>query len=414
MHSLLFPIFLGIPIGDGLKVIQTPKGVDLREAIWEADAIERQPNDRRAISTQGTSFLFHGLASPTKEQQKQQGRQYPPLSPWEALISNLTSAEGISLPSPVPSPVRLSDSEAQQAQQAGPEELELDLGPGQAARPSSASFVTPPPIPALPAAKGPPLATTTQISGKFSLPPLELPTEISEPLLTEAHSSSSPIGYLLSPAPLLTPGAPPSVPLELRAEAAERLWPLLAPFAPRILRDDILLPAAERRFIQPENRENSGSFGRRTPLENSHMPASHWMPAGLRMDSEIRPASYIMEAAMAVADVSGFTALTEVLSRVGPSGVELLTRCMNSYFAQVIDVVTQHGGDVVKFAGDAMIIVFEPTNEEKEAGEDGGLGAATWRAAAASLELIDKYGAFVQTREINCCFLPFLQIVLTK
>ena len=144
------------------------------------------------------------------------------------------------------------------------------------------------------------------------------------------------------------------------------------------------------------------------------MPVSHWMPAGLRLDSEIRPASYIMEAAMAVADVSGFTALTEVLSRVGPSGVELLTRCMNSYFAQVIDVVTQHGGDVVKFAGDAMIIVFEPTNEEKEAGEDGGLGAATWRAAAASLELIDKYGAFVQTREINCCFLPFLQIVLTK
>lgn len=36
-----------------------------------------------------------------------------------------------------------------------------------------------------------------------------------------------------------------------------------------------------------------------------------------------------------VADVSGFTALTEALSVQGSVGVELLTRCMNRYFTQV-------------------------------------------------------------------------------
>jgi class 3 adenylate cyclase len=40
-------------------------------------------------------------------------------------------------------------------------------------------------------------------------------------------------------------------------------------------------------------------------------------------------------AALMVADVSGFTALTEALGARGSAGVELLTKCMNRYFTQV-------------------------------------------------------------------------------
>lgn len=40
-------------------------------------------------------------------------------------------------------------------------------------------------------------------------------------------------------------------------------------------------------------------------------------------------------AAVMVADVSGFTALTETLGAKGSAGVELLTKCMNRYFTQV-------------------------------------------------------------------------------
>lgn len=38
---------------------------------------------------------------------------------------------------------------------------------------------------------------------------------------------------------------------------------------------------------------------------------------------------------------------------------------------QVIDVVHSHGGDVIKFAGDAMIIAFCPSQNEQSLGDQG-------------------------------------------
>lgn len=39
--------------------------------------------------------------------------------------------------------------------------------------------------------------------------------------------------------------------------------------------------------------------------------------------------------AVMIADVTGFTAMTERLSREGMWGIEFLTKCMNSYFSKV-------------------------------------------------------------------------------
>lgn len=58
------------------------------------------------------------------------------------------------------------------------------------------------------------------------------------------------------------------------------------------------------------------------------------------------------------ADVSGFTPLAERLSQRGPQGVEELSRILNTYFGQLIDLIVAHGGDVVKFAGDALLAVW--------------------------------------------------------
>ena len=58
------------------------------------------------------------------------------------------------------------------------------------------------------------------------------------------------------------------------------------------------------------------------------------------------------------ADISGFTPLTERLSQRGPQGVEELSRLLNTYFGQLIDLITAHGGDVVKFAGDALLALW--------------------------------------------------------
>jgi class 3 adenylate cyclase len=58
------------------------------------------------------------------------------------------------------------------------------------------------------------------------------------------------------------------------------------------------------------------------------------------------------------ADISGFTRLTELLSERGPDGAEQLTRLLNRYFGSIVDVVEGAGGDVLKFAGDALLAVW--------------------------------------------------------
>ena len=70
------------------------------------------------------------------------------------------------------------------------------------------------------------------------------------------------------------------------------------------------------------------------------------------------PVAEDFQAAILFADISGFTLLTERMMETGPSGVETLARILNEYFGQLIDIIHDYGGDVVKFAGDAVIAVW--------------------------------------------------------
>lgn len=56
--------------------------------------------------------------------------------------------------------------------------------------------------------------------------------------------------------------------------------------------------------------------------------------------------------ALLFVDISGFTVLSRTLE-IGP-----LQNHINSYFSKIIDVVDKWGGDVVKFAGDALYIIW--------------------------------------------------------
>ena len=64
------------------------------------------------------------------------------------------------------------------------------------------------------------------------------------------------------------------------------------------------------------------------------------------------------ETALLFADISGFTALTERLAEQGPGGMEQLTQILNAYFGRLIATIDSHGGDIIKFAGDAMLAVW--------------------------------------------------------
>ena len=112
--------------------------------------------------------------------------------------------------------------------------------------------------------------------------------------------------------------------------------------------------------------------------------------------------------AVMVADIIGFTTLTEELSRKGPWGVELLTRCMNAVFKRIIDSVHAHGGDVMCFAGDSVICLFledRGTDPEADGSQsmaqtpahaDGSLLNATVRALQCAVKLADELGALSQ------------------
>lgn len=72
-------------------------------------------------------------------------------------------------------------------------------------------------------------------------------------------------------------------------------------------------------------------------------------------------------AAVLAADLSDFTGLTETLTRLAShAGGELLGRELHQALAPAVDTVMEHGGDVVKFAGDGLLCVF-PGNDTQAA-----------------------------------------------
>ena len=79
-----------------------------------------------------------------------------------------------------------------------------------------------------------------------------------------------------------------------------------------------------------------------------------------------------------VIDITGFTALTERLAERGPDGAETLASVLNESFGDVIERIHARGGDVVSFAGDAILAVWP-----REAGD---LSDAVVAAATCALE----------------------------
>ena len=89
-------------------------------------------------------------------------------------------------------------------------------------------------------------------------------------------------------------------------------------------------------------------------------------------------------AALLMVDIAGFTALTEAAVRQGPEGTERLSRALNFYVGQIIDLVAEHGGDISKIVGDALLTVWPAADDD--------LATATRRAAQCGLAITANLG----------------------
>jgi adenylate cyclase len=68
-----------------------------------------------------------------------------------------------------------------------------------------------------------------------------------------------------------------------------------------------------------------------------------------------------LEGSLLFADLSGSTALAERMSVLGREGTELVTEFLNQLFDQLLQVIHAHGGDLVAFGGDALLVFFGDT-----------------------------------------------------
>ena len=66
----------------------------------------------------------------------------------------------------------------------------------------------------------------------------------------------------------------------------------------------------------------------------------------------------VLDGTLVFADISGFTALTERLSKRGRIGAEEIVETLNRVFGGMLETAATRGADLLKFGGDALLFLF--------------------------------------------------------
>ena len=101
-----------------------------------------------------------------------------------------------------------------------------------------------------------------------------------------------------------------------------------------------------------------------------------------------------VEGSIAFVDISGFTKLSERLARNGKVGAEELTDAIGTCFARLLGVAYGNGGGLIKFGGDALLILFTGTGHEEKATR----AAVGMRRALKEIGTFDASGTRVTLR----------------
>lgn len=110
------------------------------------------------------------------------------------------------------------------------------------------------------------------------------------------------------------------------------------------------------------SREEEQAYRQR--LQTIYRSLLSFLPAGVIRHREGLATGKRLEQTLVLADVTGFTSMSERLSRIGKEGAEELTNIINNYFSPLIKIVIDYGGDIISFSGDAFTASFEPLSGE--------------------------------------------------
>jgi class 3 adenylate cyclase/tetratricopeptide (TPR) repeat protein len=75
----------------------------------------------------------------------------------------------------------------------------------------------------------------------------------------------------------------------------------------------------------------------------------------------------VLDASLLGLDISGFTALSERLAARGKLGAEELITLISGCYSGLIEIGRRYGGDVLKFRGDALLLLFDGELHEERA-----------------------------------------------
>lgn len=96
-------------------------------------------------------------------------------------------------------------------------------------------------------------------------------------------------------------------------------------------------------------------------LERSSRPLEVYVPRMLVTWLDASPGAHVhtVDGTMAFVDISGFTQLTERLAKRGRIGAEQMSDILDETFGALLSVASADGAELVKWGGDAVLLLFD-------------------------------------------------------
>ena len=87
--------------------------------------------------------------------------------------------------------------------------------------------------------------------------------------------------------------------------------------------------------------------------------------------AEQGPAHRVVDGSLLLFDITGFTPLTERLARRGREGAEELSNLLDNVFSQLLIDAEDEGADLLKWGGDALLLLFDGPDHGRRAARAG-------------------------------------------